>query len=42
MRKELRIDLEYLAKTYGIEYLESATVKKREGRYELTIEGSTK
>jgi hypothetical protein len=39
---ELKIDLEYLAKTYGIEILDSATVEREanERKHVLTLIGT--
>lgn len=41
--KELRINLDYLAKTYGLEFLTFAVIENREGGgLDLVITGSTK
>lgn len=43
MQKELKIDLDYLARTYGITLLESASVEYDDyGEVSLIIRGQTK
>jgi hypothetical protein len=41
--KELKLDLEYLARTYGLNFLESAVcIKEKGGRWVLVLKGSSK